>query len=300
MVNWKNISEQISDATQKEFFFEHAASISGGDSNQAWLLTGSIRTDSKLFTTQYFVKLNATDKAAMFAAEQAGLAAISATHTVCVPRSITCGVSGQHSFLLLEYLALLVQGNGQLLGSQLAAMHRVHADQFGWSRNNTIGVTPQHNNWSSDWISFWREQRIKFQLELAAHNGYGGVLQSLGKQVLDALPDLLADHTPQPSLLHGDLWGGNHAFMTNGTPVIFDPATYYGDREADIAMTELFGGFAPEFYSAYQLAYPLNTGYTKRKGLYNLYQVLNHCNMVSNGYVSQAERIMRDLLKKTK
>ena len=123
-------------------------------------------------------------------------------------------------------------------------------------------------------------------------------LQKLGKQVLAALPDLLTDHTPQPSLLHGDLWSGNHGFLADGSPIIFDPATYYGDREADIAMTELFGGFAPEFYTAYQQAYPLNAGYSKRKNLYNLYHILNHCNMVSSSYVSQAERIMRELLRK--
>jgi len=297
MIDWKKITDHISAATQSHFSLSLTSQYAGGDSNQAWKLNGYTDTGSKHSELQYFVKLNAADKVKMFVAESAGLAAMHATQTIRVPHTITHGVTEQHSFLVLEYCNLVSHGDSSLLGSQLAAMHLCHAAQFGGSLNNTIGVTPQHNNWTSDWVSFWREQRISFQLDLAAQNGYLGDLQKLGKQVLDALPDLLADHHPQPSLLHGDLWGGNHGFLADGTPVIFDPATYYGDREADIAMTELFGGFAPEFYAAYQQAYPLDSGYSKRKNLYNLYHILNHCNMVSSSYVSQAERIMRNLLE---
>jgi fructosamine-3-kinase len=298
MINWKKISDSISDATQSDFSIIDTAAVAGGDSNQAWQISGSFKNGDKESTTRYFVKTNSADQAAMFAAEIAGLAAIADTHTVKVPCSITLGVSGQHNFLVLEYLDLAAQGNNTLLGNQLAAMHHMHAKQFGWLQDNTIGVTIQHNNWCADWVSFWREQRLGFQLELASHNGYRGKLQELGKNVQAALPDLFAGYTPQPSLLHGDLWGGNHAFLPDGTPVIFDPATYYGDREADIAMTELFGGFAPEFYAAYRKAYPLDAGYAKRKTLYNLYHILNHCNMVSSGYVLQAERMMQSLLAK--
>ena len=280
--------------------FNKAIQLAGGDSNQAWHLSGSTKSDKQQCEIHYMVKLNAVNRVAMFAAESAGLAAMAATQTIRVPRSITHGVTNQHSFLVLEYCNLASHGDSSLLGTQLAAMHRCHAAQFGWHQDNTIGVTPQPNNWSSDWLNFWREQRIGFQLNLAARNGYLGDLQKLGKQVLDALSNLLADHTPQASLLHGDLWGGNHGFLADGTPVLFDPAPYYGDREADIAMTELFGGFAPEFYSAYQQAYPLDAGYSKRKNLLNLYHILNHCNMVSSSYVSQAESMMRGILKLTK
>jgi len=297
MIDWKIISDHISDATKIEFTVAHASPLPGGDSNQSWQLSGTSVADNQPVKARYFIKLNSANKFAMFAAERAGLEIISATHTVRVPRIVAHGASSQHSFLVLEYLDMCSLGDSALLGSQLAAMHRKSASQFGWSQDNTIGVTPQHNNRSADWISFWGEQRLGFQLDLAAHNGYQGKLQELGRKVIDALPDLFAEHAPLPSLLHGDLWDGNHAYLANGTPVLFDPAPYYGDREADIAMTELFGGFDADFYAAYQTAYPLDTGYAKRKTLYNLYHILNHCNMVSGSYVSQAERMMQGLLE---
>lgn len=300
MVDWKSIAIRISDAIKNEFVYAHAELVSGGDSNQSWLLAGSTLTGSKTIPARYFVKINDANKSAMFAAEKAGLEAIADSFTVLVPRCITHGVTGLHSFLVLEYLDLVAQGGSKLLGSQLAAMHYVHANQFGWIQNNTIGVTAQHNNWTTDWISFWGEHRLGFQLDLAARNGYRGKLQELGYKVIAALPELLAGHNPAPSLLHGDLWGGNHGFLANGTPVLFDPAPYFGDREADIAMTELFGGFDAEFYAGYQEVYPLDAGYAKRKDLYNLYHILNHCNMVYGSYVQQAERMMKGLLEQVR
>ncbi len=151
------------------------------------------------------------------------------------------------------------------------------------------------NGWSSDWITFWREQRLGFQLGLAARNGYGGKLQEMGHRLMERLPELFDGYRPQPSLLHGDLWGGNHAYLADGAPVIFDTALYYGDREADLAMTELFGGFDPEFYAAYIAAWPLDTGYATRKTLYNLYHILNHANLFGGGYIRQAEVMMQKL-----
>ncbi len=299
MINWKQIGDNISAATQVHFSITQTTQLGGGNSNEAWQLKGVSELHKQRSETHYFVKLNTVNRGEMFAAESAGLAAMAATQTVRVPHTITHGLTDQHSFLVLEYFNLASHGDSSLLGTQLAAMHGTHAEQFGWTRDNTIGVTPQHNNWSSDWISFWREQRLGFQLELAAHNGYGGKLQALGKQVLDKIPDLFDCYTPRPSLLHGDLWGGNHAFLADGTPLIFDPATYYGDREADIAMTELFGGFEPAFYTAYRQAWPLDAGYPARRTLYNLYHILNHCNMVSSSYVHQAERMMQSLLEQT-
>jgi fructosamine-3-kinase len=144
-------------------------------------------------------------------------------------------------------------------------------------------------------VTFWREQRLGFQLRLAAQNGYGGQLQTLGKKLLDALPVFFVGYTPQPSLLHGDLWSGNHAFLSDGTPTIFDPAPYYGDRECDLAMTELFGGYAAAFYVAYRAWYPLDAGYATRRDLYNLYHILNHANMFGGGYARQAEQMMQRL-----
>jgi len=274
----------------------HASPISGGYTNIAWRLEGDRPPGQVAGAACFFVKLNSADKAAMFAAECAGLAALAATHTVRVPRVITQGVAGQHAFLVLEYFDLFRHGDNNLLGTQLASLHRVQAPLFGWNQDNTLSLTPQHNTESSDWPGFWREQRLGFQLELALRNGYGGRLQKLGREVMDALPDLFAGYHPLASLLHGDLWAGNYAFLADGAPLMFDPAPYFGDRETDLAMTELFGGFDPEFYAAYQADYPLDAGYAIRKTLYKLYHILNHCNLVGSSYLMQAEGMMRSLL----
>jgi fructosamine-3-kinase len=230
----------------------------------------------------------------MFVAETAGLAAIGATATLPVPRSITHGTVDDRSYLLLEYLELGSRGNAALLGERLAALHRHTASQFGFPHDNFIGSTPQPNARKNDWIDFWREQRLGFQLRLAAKNGYGE-LQHEGERLLDALPAFFADYTPRPSLLHGDLWSGNHAYLADGTPVIFDPAAYYGDRECDLAMTELFGGYPADFYAAYRAAWPLDEGYGTRRDLYNLYHILNHANLFGDGYVRQAAQMMQKL-----
>lgn len=289
MIDWNPVAAAISRATQARFEFTAATPVSGGDINKSYRLDGHNGAC-------YFVKLNDTHKLAMFAAEQAGLEAIAATGTVRVPRPIAHGAVGEYAFLVLEYLELNGSGNAGLLGEQLAALHRCGSNQFGWQQDNTLGETPQHNAWTSDWISFWREQRLGFQLELAARNGYGGKLQDMGKQLLQRLPEFFGDYRPQPSLLHGDLWGGNHAYTADGAPVIFDPAPYYGDREADLAMTELFGGFDPQFYAAYRAAWPLDAGYATRRILYNLYHILNHANHFHGRYAKQAEEMMQHLL----
>jgi protein-ribulosamine 3-kinase len=297
MINWNKISASISDASHTHFSIARTSPISGGYTNTAWRLEGHTPPGQEADAARFFVKLNSADKAAMFAAECAGLAVLAATHTVRVPRVITLGVADQHAFLVLEYFDLYRHGDNNLLGTQLASLHRVQASQFGWKQDNTLSLTPQHNTESADWISFWREHRLGFQLELAARNGYRGKLQELGREVMDALPTLFAGYYPVASLLHGDLWAGNYAFLADGTPVMFDPAPYFGDRETDIAMTELFGGFDPEFYAAYQASYPLDAGYAGRKTLYNLYHILNHCNLVGSSYIKQAEGMMQSLLE---
>jgi len=284
MINWSKIADSICIATRSQFSIAHTASLSGGYTTRAWHIWGRAEPAQKESEAHYFVKLGSAEKADMFAAECAGLAALAATQTVRVPRVIAQGIAEQHAFIVLEYFDLFRDGNNELLGTQLAALHRVQAAQFGWHRDNTLALTPQHNTWSVDWISFWRERRLGFQLDLAAQNGFRGNIQELGHKIMDALPDLFADYYPEASLLHGDLWGGNYAFLSDGLPVIFDPATYFGDRETDIAMTELFGGFEPAFYASYHAAYPLDAGYNKRKTLYNLYHILNHCNLVGSSY----------------
>jgi fructosamine-3-kinase len=178
-------------------------------------------------------------------------------------------------------------------------MHRCESGRFGWHRDNTIGSTPQINDPSDDWITFYRDHRLGFQYQLAADHGYGELMPS-GQQLMDCLDQFFADYKPRASLLHGDLWSGNYAIDQNGQPVIFDPAVYYGDREADLAMTELFGGFSARFYAAYNDAYPLDAGYKVRKNLYNLYHILNHLNLFGGGYLGQAERMTRQLLSEVR
>lgn len=283
------VASAISAATQRPFEMRGATSVGGGSINETYRLEG---TDG----SNYFLKLNDSRHLAMFVAEAAGLEAIAATNTIRVPRSITLGSSDGQSYLVLEHLKLSSHGKAKLLGEQLAALHRCTGEKFGFAQDNFIGTTPQPNGWKADWVAFWREQRLGFQLRLAAENGYGGQLQSLGGKLMDTLPAYFAGYTPQLSLLHGDLWSGNHAFLADGTPAIFDPAAYFGDRECDLAMTELFGGYSADFYAAYRAAYPLDAGYATRRDLYNLYHILNHANLFGGSYAQQAEQTMQRLL----
>ena len=197
------------------------------------------------------------------------------------PEPISHGAAGGKAFLLLEFLSLKQRGDFAALGRMLAEAHRKPGGRFGWSRDNYIGATPQANGWCDSWAEFWRERRLKPQVELAKRNGFD----------LRFDEDLLKNHSPQPALLHGDLWSGNAGFTAEG-PVVFDPAVYYGDREADLAMTELFGGFPREFYKAYEETYPLEDGYRLRKHLYNLYHLLNHLNLLGAGYLSQVKETL--------
>lgn len=289
MHNWVDIAEAIGNATQSPFNVVRSVPVGGGDINHAYRLDGA---DGRSF----FVKLNDAKRQAMFPAESAGLDTMARTDTVRVPIPIVHGTTADKAYLVLEQLELRGSGDASQLGEQLAAMHRCTAEQFGFWIDNTIGTTPQSNAWSDGWIAFWREHRLGAQLRLAAKNGYGSRLQELGEELSIKLEEFFSHYQPQPSLLHGDLWGGNHAFLGDGTPVIFDPATYYGDREADIAMTELFGGYGKNFQAAYRAAWPLDEGYATRSTLYNLYHILNHANLFGGGYARQAEHMMQQLL----
>jgi fructosamine-3-kinase len=183
----------------------------------------------------------------------------------------------------------------QEMGRKLAAMHKATSSKgFGWTMNNTIGSTPQINTWTADWVEFYRQHRLAYQFQLARRRGGSFPRQD---ELLAAIPELLAGHEVQPSLVHGDLWGGNAGCTATGEPVIFDPATYYGDREVDIAMTELFGGFPAGFYQGYNEVFPLDAGYEQRKNLYNLYHILNHFNLFGGGYASQANRLIDQILR---
>jgi len=262
--------------------------LSGGDIHQAW----------RLDTNQgsWFIKINHTSAIAMFASEAEALKQIQASQTIRCPQVMAFGQTEHQAWLLLEYIDLQSQGDDFLRGQQLAQMHRHTADQFGWPTDNFIGHTVQLNHQQSNWQQFYVEQRLRPQLTLAQQNGAPSQLIANAERLIAGLDAFFVDYQPQASLLHGDLWGGNSAFDHRGQPVIFDPASYYGDRETDLAMTELFGGFSDDFYRGYQTEWPLDASYHRRKLLYNLYHILNHFNLFGGHYALQAQRLIDALL----
>jgi len=285
---WNDIEAQLTRVLNRPVALSRPESVGGGCINQTY----RVHSGDDLF----FVKVNDAAGLAMFEAEAQGLEALGKTDALRIPRPWCYGVSGGHAWLVMDDLQLGGSGDQAALGEGLAALHAIQSERFGWHRDNTIGSTPQINRYEDDWCVFWREHRLGFQLSLAARTGAGASTRSLGEQLLERLPSLLAGHRPVPSLLHGDLWSGNYAFTRAGEPALFDPAVYYGDRETDLAMTELFGGFGRDFYAAYNDAWPVDDGYSTRKTLYNLYHVLNHFNLFGGGYLSQAEGMMRRLI----
>jgi len=289
MKHWQSIIQHIEETTGQAFSVMKQRVVAGGSINNAFVITGD---DGE----QYFVKINHAGQLPMFQAEARGLQALASSHSIRVPNPVCFGDDGMQSYIVLEYLDLSGSANQTELGEQLATMHRVQADQFGWGIDNTIGATHQPNHKTDNWVEFWRDQRLGFQLQLAADNGYGGELQSLGEKLLVDMPKLFTDRVIKPSMLHGDLWGGNVAGLSDGTPVVYDPAFYYGDREADLAMTYVFGGFTADFYASYQSTYPLDDGFAVRKTFYNTYHIINHLNMFGGGYHNQSINMLEQVL----
>lgn len=283
-----DIAEAIGNATGQPLSLARQEPASGGCINHSLTLQAQ---DGRRF----FLKLNSRDKADMFAAEAEGLAALAQSGAIRVPRAVAWGSTGDSAWLVLEHLDLGGRGSGADLGHRLAALHRASSPTYGWHRDNTIGATHQPNTTGPAWIDFYRRHRLGFQLDLARCNGASRRLLQDGEHLLADLEAFFPGYAPPPSLLHGDLWGGNYAYA-DGEPVLFDPAVYFGDREADLAMTELFGGFPEDFYAAYRQDWPLDPGYAVRRTLYNLYHVINHFNLFGGGYGGQAEQMLAQLL----
>lgn len=289
--DWEDLRQAILNLAATDIGVSSSAhAVGGGDINESYCVESSGQ--------KYFLKLNALSALSMFEAEADGLGAMSVVEEIRVPRVIACGAAGVQSFLLLEWLELHAgrSAEEEKLGRGLALLHGISSSQFGWPRDNFIGSTIQANRQSENWLSFYREQRLAPQLALAAKRGFGERLQGLGDSLMTVLPEILADHEPAVSLTHGDLWGGNRAWLTDGTPVLFDPAICYADRETDLAMTSLFGGFGSAFYSAYYEAWPLPDGHERRVGLYQLYHLLNHLNLFGSGYLRRSTGVMEKLL----
>jgi fructosamine-3-kinase len=286
------VAAAISAAAQLRCQSTPERSVSGGSINTCY----QWRTDKRLL----FVKVAAASVAHSFEAEADGLRELASAHAVRVPEVVAVGATENSAFLALEWIDVAseraVATADKILGGQLVVQHRVTADRFGWKRDNFIGSTQQPNEWRDDWLTFFREQRLQFQLGLAAQKGFGALLANRGQRLVESLDLILGEHKPQPSLLHGDLWGGNWLSTADGKPIIFDPAVYYGDREVDLAATHMFGGFGPSFYRAYEEAWPLPAHHEERRELYNLYHVLNHANLFGGSYAKQARSMMDRML----
>jgi fructosamine-3-kinase len=280
------LAAELSRAAGEPFAVAGARPVRGGCINEAWVVEGGGR--------RCFVKLNAVAALAMFEAEAEGLRELAAANAIRVPRPLACGIAGTRAYLVTEHLALQGSCDPRRLGEELASLHRHVGKAHGWHRDNTIGSTPQHNAACPRWPDFWRERRLIPQLELAARNGHSA-LRPLRERLLARSDALLARREPPASLLHGDLWGGNVAALPDGTPVLFDPAVYFGDRETDLAMIALFGGFPAEFYAAYQAAWEMDPGYEERRPLYQLYHLLNHLNLFGAGYLGEVRRCLAAL-----
>jgi fructosamine-3-kinase len=261
-------------------------SVGGGDINEAARVETAIG--------RYFVKWNSRPRPRMFQAEARGLNLLAAANALRIPRVIAA--IDQPAALVLEWIDLGSNKSAaaEALGRGLAQQHRSVAELYGLDHDNYIGSTPQRNTQARSWIEFYRDQRLGAQRDLAQHNGYLTPDRARRlDQVLAHLEQWIDDAAIVPSLLHGDLWGGNYLIDAQGNPVLIDPAVYYGDREAEIAFTELFGGFGARFYAAYNEAWPLDRGYAERRDLYNLYHLLNHLNLFGEGYGGSVDAILR-------
>ena len=279
-------------------FFGQAASVewsepvSGGDINEAFhlLLTSG---------EEVFLKLNARAEENFFLAEAHGLKCMKECGA-SVPEVLAVGkLSDGAAYLLLSYVRSSARKSDywSRLGYMLGDMHRAETGRFtkkgnfGLDRDNFIGATKQVNKPKAGWIEFFRENRLGFQLKLAAHYFDKEDKRRL-RRILDHLEEFLTE--PEfPSLLHGDLWGGNVMSDSQGMPMLIDPAVYVGHHEADLAMTELFGGFDPAFYDAYHEVIPREPGYADRRELYNLYHLLNHLNLFGGAYLASVRRILK-------
>jgi len=267
-----------------------AFTVPGGDINRAFRM--------ELDGTPVFVKTNRKENLSFFETEAAGLAAIAGTRTIRVPEVFAIGTDDRYgAFLMMEWS----EGRREKdffrnFGRNLALMHKadtqslVPDERYGFSHDNFIGASRQINRPADSWIAFFRDSRLEPQFRMAS-----SWFDSRDRKAITSLLDHLDDYLPEPefpSLLHGDLWNGNYLIGNDGSAWLIDPAAYVGCFEADIAMTELFGGFPREFYDAYNEVNPLMPEYEDRKDLYNLYHLLNHLNLFGGSYLSSVKGII--------
>jgi len=269
----------------------HVDSLPGGDIAETSLLRAADAT--------IFLKTLPLAQAGLLSAEADGLQALAETATIRTPRVIRRGMQGGFAWLALEYLELDQRSAraDERLGRRLAALHRHTGDEFGWHRSNYIGRTPQTNTPVDNWTVFFAAHRLGAQFDRLRRSLPDQGWNHLKREITAAWQDVSDAHEPEPSLIHGDLWRGNAAAVSDDTPVIFDPAVHYADRECDLAMMHLFGGFDEAFYRAYDEAWPLPTGFETRRLFYKLYHMLNHANLFGAAYVEASEQLCHRILR---
>ena len=262
-------------------------------------LSGGCISDAYKITTKdnsnFLLKYNPSVSTDMFLKEANGLIELSKSGTIRNPEVLGFDTD----YILLEYITT---GNKKKnffenFGMNFAKMHKFTAENYGFYEDNYIGSNPQKNipneTEKKDWASFYFHKRILFQLQLAEKLGNSTEELRSGISKLEEKITTIISSNENPSLLHGDLWGGNYMIDENGQAVLIDPAVYYGNREVDLGMTKLFGGFSSEFYSAYNKEFPIEDGYEYRENIYKLYHVLNHLNLFGGGYYSQALSLIK-------
>lgn len=246
-----------------------------------------------------FVKTHHPSLPGMYEAEAKGLQHIDNTATVLVPKPVYYGEIKGHSLLVLEYLDLVPHTieSQKKLALQLAQLHKTRTTSpFGYDYVNYLGTTPQINQWTSDWVDFFSQYRLHYQLRLIEKQYQDDEVLRRGEEILAIIPRLFQGIRVQPSLLHGDLWNGNTAATVEGEPVVFDPCCYYGHHEAELSIAKMFGGFSPEFFAAYHSKIPKEKGFEQRQSLYQLYHMLNHYHLFGESYRDGTLALMKELL----
>jgi fructosamine-3-kinase len=287
MISEEKIKERIEEKLSTKI--KNFTSLSGGCISDAYKITKSDGSN-------YFLKYNRSASDNMFIKEANGLKELSKAKALRIPEVL----SFAEDYILLEYIPTgsRKQNFFEEFGKNFAEMHKFTSESFGFYEDNYIGSNPQKNipaeNEKVSWVSFYFNKRILFQLQLAEKLGNSTDALRTGISKLEnKIEEIVGESKEQPSLLHGDLWGGNYMVDENGKAVLIDPAVYYGHREADLGMTKLFGGFSSEFYRAYDETFPLEDGYNYRENIYKLYHVLNHLNLFGGGYYSQALSLIK-------
>jgi protein-ribulosamine 3-kinase len=259
-------------------------SLSGGCISDAYKITTNDKSD-------FFLKYNPSTSNDMFIKEANGLKELAKSHTIRVPEVL----GFDDDYILLEYISTGSKKKNffEEFGRSFAEMHKFTSESFGFFEDNYIGSNPQKNipaeKEKSNWVEFYFNKRILFQFKLSEKLGNSTEELRIGISKLEnKIQEIIGNSNEKPALLHGDLWSGNYMVDENGSAVLIDPAVYYGNREADLGMTKLFGGFGSEFYKTYNEIFPLEDGYEYRENIYKLYHILNHLNLFGGGYYSQA------------